>query len=392
MEEKLTRDNQPGMVGSTDEEGQILFISPDIISWELPEGFIDGYETGVAGFTEDISRFFYPDSDQQQKFDALRNLIFKRIDDFQAEKGVRSVMSIGDKDKIWKVLNPLTLHLYDSTSSVFVLDFVPICLHSLIGRFSRILRPDTAFIMPVRTFFWPGSWKNVIRLTFDIRGSRPNLTNFRQAMHELIHHAEFEHMLHKNDNHTYTAYKERNATFWDYQLYEVFEIVGLEEILMDNERESEWYIAFVGLIDTFKRMKQWEDGDAIRQIPNISKEKYQTWLPDHAQLYTLMGIKIRLRDILEHYASGACGERLQFAARWYAWGSSFDDEEKKSRQEALQFTKMHGMNEKDANEHMKMVEERLIERRKTFEKEFKEFLESYFPPLEENFDEESTAD
>ena len=258
MENKNTRNNQPGRVDSVNEEWQIVFTSPDIISWELPEDFFLGYETGVAGFTEDITRFFYPDSDQKQMFDALRGLIFQQIDAFQAERGIKSVVSIGDKDKIGKVLNPLTLHLYDQTTSVFVLDYFPIDVHSLIGKFISLFRSNTAFLMPVRTFPWPGSWKNVIRLTFDIRGSQPSFIHFGQAMHELFHHAELEHMLHKTDDWGYTAYKERNATFWDCQLKEVIHIAGFEEILLDDERELEWYLAFLSLLDSFMKMKRWE--------------------------------------------------------------------------------------------------------------------------------------
>jgi len=71
---------------------------------------------------------------------------------------------------------------------------------------------------------------------------------------------------------------------------------------------------------------------------------------------------------------------------------SFDDEETKLRKDALPFTKIHAMSEKEAEEHLEMVDSRLSERRKAFESEFQEFIESYFPLKETSSDDDSAVD
>ena len=50
------------------------------------------------------------------------------------------------------------------------------------------------------------------------------------------------------------------------------------------------------------------------------------------------------------------------------------------------------MSEKEAEEHLEMVDSRLSERRKAFESEFQEFIESYFPLKETSSDDDSAVD
>lgn len=383
MEDKHTGNDQLGIPGRANDVERILLVSPDIMWWELPEEFLLNYGTGVAGFTEDVSRFFYPISDQDQLFGALGNLIYQQIDNFQAERGIKSVVSIGDKDKIMKALNPGILYLYDKSTRVLSLSFCPVDLHALMGKFNSLRKGNVAFLLPVRTFSWPGDWKNIVVLTFDIRRMQHSNTSqynifFGQAMHELTHHAEHEHMLHKTDDRRYTAYMERNSTFWDYQLIEVYNIVRSEETLMDDGRELDWPPALEDLLDSFLNMKKWEAGQAVSMIPGIGKERYQIWLPDHAQLYALMGIKMRLRDILEHYASGACGKRLEFAAneinRFFNW---CDDYPQERRRVALQFAKAQRMSEQEEKEHMQMVESSWKRLRQAREEEFRKTYRAF---------------
>ncbi|PDV98992.1 hypothetical protein [Candidatus Chloroploca asiatica] len=353
-------------------------LTPDIISLE----FLPLPETAVANATVDLSRFFTEDSAQVKRFRALERLIDRQLQAFQAEKGVKSVVTLGDMEKIRTWLNPNTLYLYDKNAPIVSLDWMPVDTHALVGELMRLCKETQTWIAPLRTRPLPGTWKNIIRLPFDIikmQDSRTDRYNsfFGQAMHELIHHAEFERGLHQTENWAYTAYKERNATFWDYQFQAVSDIAQAEEILMDDARESEFFAALDRLLNAFLGMQQWEAGKAVAGIQNIKQERYQTWGPDHAQLHDLMGISMRSRAILEHYDSGVCGARLAVAARLIIWRLSFDAEAQKVRQQALQFTRLHAMSDQEAQEHMQMIDAQLHAKRLAFEKEFEA---TYYPP------------
>jgi hypothetical protein len=369
--------NRPEHTNSTDNKEEILFPPlQDIISLED----LDIPETEVAGYTVDIEKYFTSSSEQQLRFLALEQIIHRHIDDFQAEKGLKSVVLIGDKEKVRTALDPSKLYLFDATTQIFELSLSPVDSHAFIGKINYLLRRSDSWCMPIRTWWWPGDWKNIIRLPFDIISSKDSKDrlHFVKGVHELMHQAEFERGLHETDDFAYTAYRERNTAFWDRTFDEITFMLEYERILMNDGIDSTLLSQTLeDLLDCFVKMRGYEAGKAPSLIENIDKEKFQTWLPDHDQLYELLGIKIRYRDILEHYETGACGERLQKASRWIAWRLSFDDEEDRLRQQALRFTEIHRMSEKEAKEHMQMVEVRLKEKRKAFEDEFEEL---YYPP------------
>lgn len=359
-----------------DDTELILFPSlPDIISLED----LDIPETEVTGYTLDIGYYTSP-SEQQLRFLALKQMIYRQIDDFQAERGIKAVVSIGDKEKVGITLDPDKLYLFDITTQILEINYSPVDSHALVGKINYLLRSSDTWLIPIRTWGLPGDWKNIVCLPFDIISSREseNWVHFVKAMHELMHQAEFERGLNEIDDFDYTAYKERNTAFLDQTFYMIPLMLKYEEILMnDSINFTLLDQTLYNLLDCFLNMRRWEAGKATSLIENIAKEKFQIWLPDYDQLYELLGIKIRYKDILEHYATGACGERLQEAARWIAWRLSFDDEEERLKQEAHRFTEIHRMNEKEAKEHIQMVEERLIEKRKEFEEMFNEL---YYPP------------
>lgn len=369
--------NRPEDMITPDDNEQIpLPTLPDIISLED----LDIPETEVAGYTVDIGYSFTSPSEQRLRFLALEQIIHRHIDEyFQAERGLRSVVSIGDKEKVGLALDPSKLYLFDTTTQILELSLSPVDSHALVGKINYLLRSSDAWLMPIRTWRWPGDWKNIICLPFAIISSRDSKDwlHFVKGIHELMHQAEFELGLHETVDFAYTAYRERNTAFLDRIFDEIPLMIKYEEILMNDGVDSRHlHETLENLLNSFLNMRRWEAGEAPSLIDNIDKEEFQTWLPDHDQLYDLLGIKIRSKDILEHYASGECGGRLQKAARWIAWRLSFDDEEERLRQEAQRFTEIHRMNEKEAEEHIQMVEERLIEKRKAFEKEFDEF---YYP-------------
>lgn len=350
-------------------------------------------EAQVAGYTVDIGKYFTSSSGQQRRFNALEQMLHESIGNFPTDKGFRSVVSIGDKQKISRALDANKLFLFDTTTRVLELDLSTMSsdlLYRTIASVRRKLHNANAWFVPVRD--WPGYSRNLIFLPFDITSARawkkellsnPTL-EFQMAMHELMHHMEFESGLTKTSDWEYTAYRERNTAFLDRVLVLLPTLVRPEAILMRDDEDPEDSVyseeehrqreieALRSFLRFFVELKRWEAGEAPSYIQGIEDEAYQAWLPDHDQLADLLGIRIRSKDILEHYASGVCGEKLQWAARLVAWKLSFDDEEKKLRQQALRFTEMHRMSETEAKEHMEMVEERLKEKREAFEEEFKE--------------------
>ena len=124
--------NRPEDMITPDDNEQIpLPTLPDIISLED----LDIPETEVAGYTVDIGYSFTSPSEQRLRFLALEQIIHRHIDEyFQAERGLRSVVSIGDKEKVGLALDPSKLYLFDTTTQIFELSLSPVDSHALVGK------------------------------------------------------------------------------------------------------------------------------------------------------------------------------------------------------------------------------------------------------------------
>lgn len=352
----------------------------------LPEELPYVYEAGIAGHTVDVGQYFSNPSQQRRRFQALEEMIHESIDNFVAEKGFRSVVSIGDKEKISKVLDSHKLYLFDTTTR-FVDTSQPLAdillvdggnlMYNLVATITKLLRRSSAWHFPLMK---GGASKNIIFLPFDITNARgwsedigrlsPG-PHFRTAMHELVHQAEFMLELNKTSDWQYTAYRERNGLYLDRVLAILPGLSLTEQMLMKDELDAETEIRRLEeLFAFFEALWAFEAGHAT--IDQARGEDIEIWPPDHTELWALLGVKIRSKDILDHYAAGDCGERLKKAAALLAQWPSYNRHEEKQRHDARRFTEMHRMNQVEAAEHMEMVEERLKAQRKQFEAAFRQ--------------------
>lgn len=305
---------------------------------------------------------------QAKKIERLVQIIMIEVKKRKKDKGVWSVVSLADERKVRNVLNPNVLEIIDGEEGKKELDKV--------GQNARTMRllarvHHDAFgieIKPVRVYF-----------KLDILSKSRFLTSvIETAMHEMVHIAEMLHNLDKSENWQHTAFRERNAEFLGKSIHSLDQLRKSEETLMKksaqlpvNKSNSE--NALFNFLYGFLELSDLEKGmgtqDAVRAavIEKSDTGEFLYWPPDRVELWALLGIKIQIEDILEHYESGACGEELKKAARLVAMRLS---QEEKMRQDALTFTKIHRMSEQEAKEHMKMVENRIRSERKMYESEF----------------------
>ena len=311
---------------------------------------------------------------QEQKHERLEQMIMLQIRKRKTTEGIWSMVSLADWSKVRKTLQSDVLCIVDGESGKKKLGE-----HGPNARVVRIIKGlgDEAFGYERATV--------QVYFKFDILSKSSLATNeFYTVMHELMHVAEFLHELDLHDDSRHYAYLERNAEFFDQAIQLLDDLHLRERLIREGDSISVWEQHAENFLNQFLELSKLEKGfgteGAVKDKVKNWREKGEIlhWLPNHVEMWALLGVnKIRSRDILEHYASGSCGEILQYAARWIAWRLSFDDEEKRLRQEALRFTEIHRMSEKEAEEHMQMVESRLREKRKAFEKEFDEH---YYSP------------
>jgi len=304
---------------------------------------------------------------QAQKIERLVQTIIIEVKKRKTDKGVWSVVSLADERKVRNVLNPDVLEIVDGEEGKKELDKA--------GSNARTIRLIARThhdalgieIKPVRTYF-----------KFDILSkSRFSLDVIETAMHETVHIAEMLHNLDKNENWQHVAFRERNAEFLGKSIHWLDQLKRSEETLMKKSaqlpvNESNIENALFEFLYGFLELSDLERGmgteDAVRAavIDKLDTGEFLHWPPDRVELWALLGVKIQINDILEHYESGACGEELKKAARLVAMRLS---QEEKMRQDALTFTKIHRMSEQETKEHMKMVENRISSERKMYENE-----------------------
>lgn len=319
---------------------------------------------------------------QAQKIERLVQIIMIEVKKRKADKGVWSVVSLADERKVRNVLNPDVLEIVDGEegkkelvkagSNARTIRTIARAYHDALG----------IKIKPVRVYF-----------KFDIL-SRPRFSFdvIETAMHEMVHIAELLHNLDKSENWQHTAFRERNAEFLGKSIHSLDQLRILEETLMKKSAQlpvnkSNSKNALLDFLDVFLELSDLERGmGAVHTVRDAVREKHDTgeflyWPPDRVELWALLGAKIQIKDILEHYESGACGEELKKAARLVAMRLS---QEEKMRQDALTFTKVHHMSEQEAKEHMKMVEDRIRSKRKMYESEMyeSEFYAMYNRPMD----------
>ena len=386
-------DQSGNTIAAVDEQYMPLELAASSII--LPEELPYMSEAEIAGHTVDVGQYFSNPSQQQRRFQALEEMIHKSIDNFGAEKGFRSVVTIGDKEKVSKVLDRHKLYLFDTTTR-FVDTSQPVAdillvdgnnlMYNLVATITKLLRRSSAWHFPLMK---GGAAKNIIFLPFDITNARgwsedigrlsPS-PHFRTAMHELVHQAEFMLELNKTSDWRYTAYRERNGLYLDRVLALLPGLSLTEQMLLKDELDVETETQHLeGLLDFFESLWAFEAGQAT--IDAARGEAIEIWPPDHTELWTLLGVKIRSKDILDHYASGACGERLKKAATLLAQWPSYNRHEERQRHDARRFTEMHRMNQVEAAEHIEMVEARLKARRKEFEATLRQ---AYLPTVDDS--------
>lgn len=224
-----------------------------------------------------------------------------------------SVVSLGDKAKYRAAINPRELVIEDGT---------PLAISTLGNRGAGGALAD-------RTDRWGAPLPNMMFLPFKIptTSGAPALSRAKQSTiwHEGTHHIEGLHGDRQTpDFQKHIAYRERNAAYLDAAIIALQELALTEKHMRaknEGESDEEW--------QEWKRLNGWPDLARIAaRFPAIElgvatqealKGKFkpgdrEVWPPDLRQLQAWTGIRIRFSDILDRYASGACGEELKVFA------------------------------------------------------------------------------
>ena len=147
-------------------------------------------------------------------------------------------------------------------------------------------------------------------------------SNKSTIWHEATHYIEVQH----GDRHTanyekHLAYRERNTAYLDAAYQALQDIGDAERIIRnkpdgesdkdweDNKRANGWPV----LARMAGRFRDLEAGIATKEAlqGKFKPGDIQVWPPDLRELQGWTGVRIRFDDILDHFASGACGEELK---------------------------------------------------------------------------------
>lgn len=304
-------------------------------------------------------------NEQEQKLHRLEQMLMEHVRKRQSESGVWSVVSLADWSKVRATLQPDVLRLKDGKHGIRKL--------GKNGPNARAVRLKKGWGDEARGYERE-TVQIFLRIDISIK-SHLSTTEFATVMHELVHAAEILHDLDLHDDWRHYAYRERNGEFIGKAIPTLDTLYLREKTLMSmnddlsQDENRNLVEALSGFFKEIQALQYLEKGggaaSAVRAEVKNWEEKGEIlyWPPNRVELWTLLGIKLQSRTILEHYASGACGEKLKQAARMIL---RFDDEEDRRRQQAITFTKVHRMSDKEAEEHLHMVDLRLDQDRQAF--------------------------
>ena len=225
-------------------------------------------------------------------------------------------MSLGDPDKFRRALNPKELIIEDGTTEAEI-------------YFATLGRSANASTLVNRSVGLLGApLRNLMYLRFKVPvaggDAKLNTKQKETLWHESVHHIEALHGYPQDPDYAaHKVYKERNGAYLDGVYNALTTLAGIERTLrtkpdrLNEEERAELKDkkdrALLNLADIPEEFRKLEAGEATRAAftGQLGPTDRKDWPPDLRALRAWAGINIRLSDILDRYASGACGEELK---------------------------------------------------------------------------------
>ncbi|CAN5335576.1 hypothetical protein BH10ACI3_BH10ACI3_29140 [soil metagenome] len=254
-----------------------------------------------------------PTGSKPTNLDKAADAIDDQIDSFKNSCfGKTTGFSLGDKNKFRSAVK-MDLVIEDNTETA--------------KAFLQKRKTANASTYPSKSA-WGEPLPTTMMLPFKIPAASQTKTaddmNREALWHETVHHIEILHGDRDSADNWHAAFRERNGAYLDGVIRQLQMLANVESRMARQEGESdaEWNQRKQALLDGIESMsdefKELESGAETTKVglKFDSGDTQKQWPPDLKQLKAWTGIQVSWNDILNHYATGACGDDLKaFALR-----------------------------------------------------------------------------